>query len=1153
MASSSQNASILADQYAEINIEGEEEWMLIEDEAEGDELVFDDRWLKSGENPRAIHIHKLDMWVQIHDLRSGFMMDKVVRSAGGYIGTYVKSDPKNFNGIWRDYLRVRATIDIEKPLKRRMKLCKENGGWIWATFKYEHLPTFCFICGIIGHAERFCLKRFEQDFDQAIKPYGIEMKAQMKKKNYLIGAQWLKTRKEDFQPVSGGSSHRSEAEDRSNEMAKIMDVDPMISGSKGREVITAKGNQGSNGVDIVSDNYMGNVTINNNGDKVNLQNNELVIVLENKKRRMDMRVIGGNNEVSSDVENYVEVEKECDVISKVIANRLKGALPDVISNTQSAFLPGRLISDNIMVSYEIMHYLKRKRMGKEGFMALKLDMSKAYDRVGWTFLEAMLVRMGFNNHFVSLIMSCLTTVTYNVTYGGKVMGPINPGRGIRQGDPLSPYLFLVCAEGLSSLLKHYERKNWLMGCQVARGAPRVSHMLFADDSYVYCKANEIEAGRVLQLLQVYQRASGQQVNNAKSSVFFNKNTTDVIRHRMCEVLGMMEALENSFYLGLPCTMGRNKNAILGFLKEKMQKKIFSWESRFLSKAGKEVLIKSVAQALPSYAMSVFLLTEEICSSLEGMMSKFWWKSQSNSSRGVSWMSWKRLCRHKHKGGIGFRDLQDYNLAFLGKQGWRLLTNESSLVSRIYKARYYPNGSFLSATLGHNPSFIWRSLLEAKDLVRSGARRSIGGGNSVSILFDPWLLDDQNPFVSSHHPALEGQLVSSLLSVGSKQWDAEVIDDLFNDRDKNLIFSIQLSETGDLDSWYWSRSPSSFYTVKSAYKTLQHNNCNFITDQQKEGYKQLWQFDIPPKVQHFLWRALSECLPTKIQLNTKHVNVETSCPFCSLAEETIFHILLGCGFSKACWNLSCVSTATIRENDFKLWFFSLLDSQPVDVIREAAMVSWKIWAVRNDVVWNNKSCSALEVVRSARITLDQWSSAQSQKMGVLLVDDINNVKEHWRKPMTNTVKVNVDGAIFQSENKFGFGCVARDSNGALIEAISGSRPGVVKPEVAEIIGIKEALSWIKRKQWIDVALETGSLIAVQALKSSIAMPFQFGLLVRDCQDLVFSLNNISVIFVKQSANKVAHCVARGSCFKSDCTFSEHDAPFALKTIVYAESL
>ncbi|XP_030503843.2 uncharacterized protein LOC115719079 [Cannabis sativa] len=301
-------------------------------------------------------------------------------------------------------------------------------------------------------------------------------------------------------------------------------------------------------------------------------------------------------------------------------------------------------------------------------MALKLDMSKAYDLVGWPFLEAMMLRMGFCCKVVSHIMCCVSTVTYNVTYGGKIMGPIYPGRGIRQGDPLSSYLFLVCAEGLSSLLQQYERNRWLTGCQVARGAPRVSHMLFVDDSYVYCKTNEDEAARVLQLLQVYQRTSGQQVNYAKSSIFFSNNTSVDTRQRMCEMLGMVEALDNSFYLGLPCIMGMNKNAILGFVKDKMQKKIFSWESRFLSKAGKEVLIKSVAQALPFYAISVFLLTKEIFSNLEGLMSKFWWKSQANSSsKSVSWMSWKRFCRHKYNGGIGFRDLHNYNLTFLGKR------------------------------------------------------------------------------------------------------------------------------------------------------------------------------------------------------------------------------------------------------------------------------------------------------------------------------------------------------------------------------------------------------------------------------------------------------------------------------------------------------
>ncbi|KAM6583822.1 hypothetical protein CsatB_010824 [Cannabis sativa] len=221
-----------------------------------------------------------------------------------------------------------------------------------------------------------------------------------------------------------------------------------------------------------------------------------------------------------------------------------------------------------------------------------------------------------------------------------------------------------------------------------------------------------------------------------------------------------------------------------------------------------------------------------------------------------------------------------------------------------------------------------------------------------------------------------------------------------------------------------------------------------------------------------------------------------------------------------------------------------------------MVRWKIWAVRNDLVWNDKTCSAYDVVQSARIVLDQWLSGQSQKMGALLIHDINNVNEHWKKPMLNTVKVNVDVAIFQAENKFGFGCVARDHNGQLIKAISGieggCRIGLVQPEVAEIIGVKEALSWIKRKKWANVVIETDALMVVQAIKSSINMPSQFGMIARDCRELLSILNNISLMFVKRYANKAAHCVARGSCLKSDCIFNETDVPFDLKTIVATES-
>lgn len=170
------------------------------------------------------------------------------------------------------------------------------------------------------------------------------------------------------------------------------------------------------------------------------------------------------------------------VISKVLANRLKVFLPSIISANQSAFLPGRLISDNVVVSFEIMHFLKRKTKGKDGFMAIKLDMSKACDRLEWSYLRVVLSRLGFADRWINLIMYCVSFVSYSVLHNNKELGYIVSGRGIRQGDPISPYLFILCFEEFSALFRHHEEVCLLHGCQVARGAPRITHLLFIDDS-----------------------------------------------------------------------------------------------------------------------------------------------------------------------------------------------------------------------------------------------------------------------------------------------------------------------------------------------------------------------------------------------------------------------------------------------------------------------------------------------------------------------------------------------------------------------------------------------------------------------------------------------------------------------------------------------
>ncbi|XP_060974306.1 uncharacterized protein LOC133039424 [Cannabis sativa] len=181
------------------------------------------------------------------------------------------------------------------------------------------------------------------------------------------------------------------------------------------------------------------------------------------------------------------------------------------------------------------------------------------------------------------------------------------------------------------------------------------------------------------------------------------------------------------------------------------------------------------------------------------------------------------------------------------------------------------------------------------------------------------------------------------------------------------------------------------------------------------------------------------------------------------------------------------------------------------------------------------------------SLHEVSSRQLPSFPLLNVN-IGNGKDHWTKPLFTKLKINVDGAIFESETRFGFGFIVRDSVGKLILAASGSKLGAVSPEIAEVVGMKEVLSWIKRMNVTDVEIETDSLVTVQAINGSVQIPSQFGLIVQDCRLLLSELQNVFISFVKRSANRAAHCLARQSCFMSDCMFDEFSAPSNLLSIV-----
>ena len=169
------------------------------------------------------------------------------------------------------------------------------------------------------------------------------------------------------------------------------------------------------------------------------------------------------------------------IFSKVLANRLQPLLPLLISESHSVFLEGRLITYIILLSFEAMHFLKRNSQGKDGYMTLKLDMSKAYDRIEWDFLKAIKQKMGFESQWIELSSICISLMSYKVVHGSQSVGLIIPARGLRQGDPLSPYLFILCLEGLSALMRRYEVMGRLHGVRVTQNAYVITSLLFADD------------------------------------------------------------------------------------------------------------------------------------------------------------------------------------------------------------------------------------------------------------------------------------------------------------------------------------------------------------------------------------------------------------------------------------------------------------------------------------------------------------------------------------------------------------------------------------------------------------------------------------------------------------------------------------------------
>ncbi|GJV48849.1 RNA-directed DNA polymerase, eukaryota [Tanacetum coccineum] len=578
------------------------------------------------------------------------------------------------------------------------------------------------------------------------------------------------------------------------------------------------------------------------------------------------------------------------IIAKILANRLVGVLGDLVNEVQSAFVADRQILDGPFILDEVLQWCRRK---KKHALIFKVDFEKAFDSVRWDFVDDVLNKFGFGERWRTWIQSCLRSSRGSILVNGSPTEEFQFFRGLKQGDPLSPFLFILIMESLHISFQRVVDAGLFTGIKI-NSMVNLSHLFYADDAIFLGQWSELNIDSLVRVLDCFFRASGLRINMCKSKIM-GVNVEDGMVKNAASKLGCLVLKTPFTYLGTKVGGNMSRKQAWKEVVDKVLSRLSRWKMKLLSIGGRLTLLKSVLGSMPIFHMSIFKVPSSILKSLESIRSRFF-NGQDPKSNKASWVKWNKVLTPKDKGGLGVSSLFALNRGLMLKWVWRFYSQKCSLWTKVIKAIYGEDGN-LNKDVSGGVRTCWTSIVhEVRVLQGRGInvadyiRLKLGNGENTRFWVDNWY---EGGVIKELFPRMFALELNKNATVSSKL-NASSLDNSFRRKARSGIEEMQLNSLAEIsrmttlvpceDRYVWTLESDGVFSVASIRKEIDGNRFQDVSLPTR------WVKSVPIKVNIIAWKVKSNALPTRFNISRRGMDIDLIvCPICNAGVESTNHI------------------------------------------------------------------------------------------------------------------------------------------------------------------------------------------------------------------------------------------------------------------------